>query len=75
MMRGPFTTRHYPNLPALQHGVQRIADEFNAAEQEWERKHPPKPKRKRSRRSRKTDAAACAANTRAAKRPIGFGTP
>lgn len=31
MIRGLFTTRHYPNLPAQQHGVQRIADEFIAA--------------------------------------------
>ena len=45
-MRGPFTTRHYPNLPAHQQAVQRLADEFNAAEREWERKHPAKPKRK-----------------------------
>lgn len=50
MMRGPLTTRHYPNLPARQHGVQRIVDAFNAAEQEWERKHPSKPKRKRNRK-------------------------
>jgi hypothetical protein len=45
-MRGPFTTSHYPNLPIHQQAVQRLADEFNAAEQEWERKHPVTPKRK-----------------------------
>lgn len=45
-MRGPFTTRHYPNLPTNQQAVQRVADEFNGAEREWERTHPAKPKRK-----------------------------
>jgi hypothetical protein len=71
MIRGPLTTRHYPNLPAHQHGVQRTADEFNAAEREWERKHPPKPKRKR--RGRKTVVTTCVASARTAKQPIGFG--
>jgi hypothetical protein len=52
-MRGPFTTRHYPNLPAQQQAVQRLADEFNAAEREWERKHPAKRRRKARRRVRK----------------------
>ncbi len=41
-MRGPFTTRHDPNLPARQQAVQRLADEFNAAGREWERTHPAK---------------------------------
>jgi hypothetical protein len=72
VIQGPFTTPHYPNLPAQQHRVQRIADEFNAAEREWERKHPPKPKRKRNRNSRKTGAVASMANTRPANQTIGF---
>ena len=53
-MRGPFTTRHYPNLPANQHAVQRLADEFNAAEREWERTHPAKPQRQTRRKKRPT---------------------
>ena len=56
-MRGPFTTRHYPNLPANQHAAQRLADEFNAAEREWERTHPAKPKRKDRRKTHKVVGA------------------
>ena len=44
-MQGPCTTRHYPNLPAHQQAVQRLADEFNAAAREWERTHPVKTRR------------------------------
>ncbi len=51
MMRGPFTTRHYPNLPTSQQAVQRLADEFNAAEREWERTPPANPKRKAHRKA------------------------
>jgi hypothetical protein len=29
VIRGPFTTRHYPNLPPSQQAVQRLADEFD----------------------------------------------
>ena len=32
MTLGPFTTKHYPNLPAQQHEIQRIAAEINAAD-------------------------------------------
>ena len=46
MTLSPFIIRHYPNLPRAQHGVQRIVEEFNAAEREWALKHPAKPKRK-----------------------------
>ena len=72
-MRGPFTTRHYPNLPANQHGVQRLADEFNAAEREWERTHPAKPKRKTRRKGRRTGGALEVASKLPPKRGIGFG--
>ena len=44
MTLSPFIIRHYPNLPRAQHGVQRIVEEFNAAEREWALKHPAKPK-------------------------------
>ena len=46
-MQGPFTMRHYPNLPPQQQGVQRLVDEFNAAAREWERKHPSKAEAKK----------------------------
>ena len=62
-MQCPFTTRHYPNLPTSQQAVQRLADEFNAAEREWERTHPVKPKRKARRKGRKTIEAVEPATT------------
>ena len=74
-MRGPFTTRHYPNLPAQQHGVQRAADEFNVAEREWERTHPSKPKRKSRPKARKAVGAVETGNRLPQKQGIGFGTP
>lgn len=74
-MRGPFTTRHYPNLPAQQHGVQRTADEFNAAEREWERTHPPKPKRKTRRKARKVVGVVETGNRLPLQQGIGFRTP
>lgn len=73
-MRGPFTTRHYPNLPTSQQAVQRLADEFNAAEREWERTHPAKPKRKARRKTHKVVGAVDTSNTLPTKRGIGFGT-
>jgi hypothetical protein len=75
MIRGPFTTRHYPNLPSGQQPVQRLADEFNAAEREWERKHPANPKRKSRRKMRKTGAAVGPGPRSAVRQTIGFGRP
>jgi hypothetical protein len=72
---GPFTTRHYPNLPAQQHGVQRIADEFNTAEREWERTHPAKPKRKSCRKGRKAAGAVQTGKRQPVKHGIGFARP
>ena len=74
-MRGPFTTRNYPNLPTSQQAVQRLADEFNAAEREWERTHPAKPKRKARRKAQKVVGAVEAPNTLPPIWGIGFGTP
>ena len=72
-MRGPFTTRHYPNLPARQQAVQRLADEFNAAEREWDRKHPAKRRRKARRGSRKTAETVGPEIAQPLKQGIGYG--
>ena len=74
MIQGPFTTRHYPNLPAQQHGIQRIADEFNAAEREWERTHPAKPRRKSRHKGCRTIHAVQPATLPSLKQGLGFGT-
>ena len=74
MIRGPFTPRHYPNLPAQQHGVQRIADEFNAAEREWERTHPAKPRRKSRRNGRKAAGTVATGKVQPVKHGIGFAS-
>ena len=47
-MQGPSTTRHYPNLPANQQAVQRLADNLNAAERAWEHVHPVQRKEKKT---------------------------
>jgi hypothetical protein len=75
MICGPFTTRHYPNLPPSQQAVQRLADEFNAAERVWEGKHPTQPKRKSRRKARKTNGPVESGTRPAVKQGIGFGRP
>ena len=59
MTRGPPSAHPYPNLPAHQRATQQLADDFNAAEQQWQKRHP----KKRAQKARK----------RKAKRLIGFG--
>jgi len=75
VIQGPFTTRHYPNLPSGQHAVQRLADEFNAAERKWEQTHPAQPKRKGHRKGRKTVKARMVNKSRPRQQAIGFAKP
>jgi capsid protein len=75
MMRDPLTTRHYPNLPANQQAAQRLADEFNAAEREWERTHPAKPKRKAPCNGRKAVGTVATGKRQPVKHGIGFARP